>query len=302
MKSALSFVTSKKKSNRNTHFNVYFHRRNGKIYPSAILGSENDMTKHVEAFGKNLLDMAQNAGYGCMLLIESIYWLKAFFNKFREIVRQMYVVGFQSLPVTLIVGVFVGFVLALQTGLSLKPFGMENLIAQIAGVTMTREMGPLMTSIILAGRVGSAMAAEIGSMRVSEEIEALEVMSISPVKYLVMPRIVALTIMCPILTIFANTIGIIGAAIVGKLQIGVPYYTFFMDVAEFVQFKDIYSGLLKSLIFGIIIATVSCSEGLRTTGGTVGVGVSTRRAVVNSLLLILIFNYFLTSIISRLFY
>jgi phospholipid/cholesterol/gamma-HCH transport system permease protein len=260
------------------------------------------MKRFIESFGRNLITSAKNAGYGCLLLFEAIYWLKAFFTKFREILRQMYIVGFQSLPVTLIVGVFVGFVLALQTGLSLKAFGMEHLVAQIAGISMTREMGPLMTSIILAGRVGSAMAAEIGSMRVSEEIEALEVMSISPVKYLVMPRIVALTLMCPILTIFANTIGIVGAAIVGKLQIGVPYYTFFNDAAEFIEFKDIYSGLFKALIFGITIATVSCSEGLRTRGGTVGVGESTRRAVVNSLLLILILNYFMTSLISRLFY
>ena len=260
------------------------------------------MRRFFEGLGRNITATVHNAGYGCLLLIESLYYLKAFFNKFREIVRQMYVVGYQSLPVTLIVGIFIGFVLALQTGLSLKPFGMEHLVAQIAGISMTREMGPLMTSIILAGRVGSAMAAEIGSMRVSEEIEALEVMSISPVRFLVMPRIVALTIMCPILTIFANTIGVVGAAIVANLQIGVPYYTFFNDAAEFIEFKDIYSGLFKALIFGITIATVSCSEGLRTTGGTVGVGESTRRAVVNSLLLILIFNYFLTSLISRLFY
>ena len=167
---------------------------------------------------------------------------------------------------------------------------------------MTREMGPLMTSIILAGRVGSAMAAEIGSMRVSEQIEALEVMSVSPVKYIVMPRIVALTIMCPILTVFANSIGIVGAAIVGNLQIGVPMRAFFKDAIESMAFKDIYSGLFKALVFGVVIATVSCSEGLRTRGGTVGVGESTRRAVVNALLLILIFNYFLTSIISRMFY
>jgi phospholipid/cholesterol/gamma-HCH transport system permease protein len=260
------------------------------------------MRRFFGTLGKNVIISTRNAGYGCLLLIESLYWLKAFFNKFREIVRQMYIVGYQSLPVTLIVGIFVGFVLALQTGLSLKPFGMQHLVAQIAGISLTREMGPLMTSIILAGRVGSAMAAEIGSMRVSEEIEALEVMSISPIKYLVMPRIVALTVMCPILTVFTNTIGIVGAAVVAKLQIGVPYYTFFKDAAEFIEFKDIYSGLLKSFIFGITIAVVSCSEGLRTTGGTVGVGESTRRAVVNSLLLILIFNYFLTSIISRLFY
>lgn len=260
------------------------------------------MKRFIEGFGGNVITSVQNAGYGCILLLESLYWLKAFFTKFREILRQMYVVGVQSLPVTMIVGVFVGFVLSLQTGLSLKAFGMQNLIAQIAGATMTREMGPLMTSIILAGRVGSAMAAEIGSMKVAEEIEALEVMSISPVKFLVMPRIVALTIMCPILTVYANAIGIVGAAIVGKLQIGVSYYTFFKDAAEFITFEDVYSGLFKSLVFGLTIAVISCSEGLRTRGGTVGVGDSTRRAVVNSLLLILILNYFLTSLISRILY
>ncbi len=236
------------------------------------------------------------------MLFESVYWLRAFFSKFREIIRQMYVVGVQSLPVTLIVGVFVGFVLALQTGLSLKPFGMQDLIAQIAVATMTREMGPLMTSIILAGRVGSAMAAEIGSMKVSDEIEALEVMSINPVKFLVMPRIVALTVMCPILTVFANAIGTVGAAVVGNLQIGVSYYQFYRDAADFLLFKDIYCGLFKSLVFGLTIAVVSCSQGLRTTGGTQGVGESTRRAVVTSLLLILILNYFMTSLIYRLFY
>jgi len=260
------------------------------------------MKKILENIGSNVIRSVFNAGYGCLLLFESAYWLKAFFTKFREIVRQMYVVGVQSLPVTLIVGVFVGFVLALQTGLSLKPFGMQDLIAQIAAATMTREMGPLMTAIILAGRVGSAMAAELGSMKVSEEIEALEVMSINPVKFLVMPRVVALTVMCPILTVFANTIGIVGAAIVGKLQIGVSFYSFFKDAADFVLFKDIYSGLFKSVVFGVTIAVVSCSEGLRTTGGTQGVGESTRRAVVTSLLLILVLNYFMTSLIYRLFY
>ncbi len=282
---------------------VYFQYRirfNIPVFHTSV--SRDAMKVFLENSGRQLITSVHNAGYGCVLLAESVYWLKAFFSKFREILRQMYVVGYQSLPVTLIVGIFVGFVLALQTGLSLKTFGMEHLVAQIAALSMTREMGPLMTSIILAGRVGSAMAAEIGSMRVSEQIEALEVMSVSPVKYIVMPRIVALTIMCPILTVFANSIGIVGAAIVGNLQIGVPMQAFFKDAIESMAFKDIYSGLFKALVFGVVIATVSCSEGLRTRGGTVGVGESTRRAVVNALLLILIFNYFLTSIISRMFY
>jgi len=252
--------------------------------------------------GRFLIDTTRNAGYRVLLVIESFFWLRAAWQKRHEILFQLYVCGVQSLPVTLLVGVFVGMVLALQTGLSLKPFGLQNLIAQVAGASMTREMGPLMTAIILAGRVGSAMAAELGSMRVAEEIDALEVMSVSPIKYLVMPRIVALTLACPLLTIYANAIGIAGAAMVGHLQVGVNYYVFFRDCFRFITLKDLYSGLAKTVVFGLIIAGVSCSEGMRTTGGTLGVGRSTRRAVVNSLLMLLMFNYFLTAFFYRFVY
>lgn len=252
--------------------------------------------------GRFLIRGTESAGYRVILALESILWLRASWQKRHEILFQLYVCAVQSLPVTLLVGVFVGMVLALQTGLSLKPFGMQNLIAQVAGASMTREMGPLMTAIILAGRVGSAMAAELGSMRVAEEIDALEVMSISPVKFLVMPRIVALTLACPLLTIYANAIGIAGAAMVGHLQVGVNYYVFFRDCFRFITIEDFYSGLIKTFVFGLIIATVSCAEGMRTTGGTLGVGRSTRKAVVNSLLMLLMFNYFMTAFFYRFLY
>jgi len=256
----------------------------------------------LEKVGGFIITTIKNGGYGTLLVIESVYWLRAIFSKKREILAQLYVCAVQSLPVTMLVGAFVGMVLALQTGLALRPYGMEGLISQVAGASMTREMGPLMTAIILAGRVGSAMAAELGSMKVSEEIEALEVMSISPVKFLVMPRIFALTLAAPILTVYANIIGIIGAALVGNLQIGVGVYVFFRDCFNFITFKDIYSGLAKSVVFGMAIAGVSCSEGMRCTGGTLGVGVATRHAVVVSLLTILLFNYIMTSFIVRFIY
>jgi len=260
------------------------------------------MRGFVSAAGKFIIESAANAGYGVVMLGEALYWVRAAPKRIKEIAFQMRVCGLQSMPVTLLVGIFVGMVLALQTGLSLKPYGIQHLIATIAGVSMTREMGPLMTAIILAGRVGSSMAAELGTMKVSEEIDALEVMSINPVKLLVMPRLVALIIMLPILTIYANLIGIIGAALIGDIQIGISYNQFFKDCMNSLQLRDLYTGLFKTAVFGLIIATVGCSEGLRTTGGTQGVGESTRRAVVNSLLLILISNYVMTSIIFRLLY
>jgi phospholipid/cholesterol/gamma-HCH transport system permease protein len=260
------------------------------------------MPRFVSDAGKYIIESATNAGYGVVMLGEALYWLRAAPKKIKEIAFQMQVCGLQSVPVVLLVGIFVGMVLALQTGLTLKTYGLQDFIAMIAGMSMTREMGPLMTAIILAGRVGSSMAAELGTMKVSEEIDALEVMSINPVKLLVMPRVIALAIMVPVLTIYVNLIGIVGAAIVGNLQIGISYDTFFKDCMDSLQLRDLYTGLFKTAVFGLIIATVGCSEGLRTSGGTQGVGESTRRAVVNSLLMILISNYLMTSIIFKIFY
>lgn len=255
-----------------------------------------------EAVGDKIAGGVANAGYTTRLFFEAAAHLRSFFAKFGEIVRQMYVAGIQSMSVTFIVALFIGMVLALQSGLTLRIFGIQSLVAQIVGITMTREMGPLMTAIIIAGRVGSSMAAEIGTMRVSEEIDALEIMSINPVRFLVMPRILALTIMTPILTIYANMIGIIGGALISATQIGLDINMFFTDCFEFTQYRDLFSGLLKATVFGILIATISCSEGMRTTGGAEGVGNSTRRAVVNSLLGILIANYVMTTMIQRWFY
>ena len=238
-------------------------------------------------FGSNLIASTRNAGYGCLLLLEAIYWLKAFFSKFREILRQMYIVGFQSLPVTLIVGIFVGFVLALQTGLSLKTFGMEHLVAQIAGISMTREMGPLMTAIILAGRSGSAFAAEIGTMKVNEEIDALSTMGLDPVRFLAVTRVLAGTFVTPLLTVFANLFGILGGLVV-MLSMGYPAVTYVNRVVESVNYIDLLGGLAKAVAFGFLVAGVGCMRGLQTKTGPQAVGVSTTNAVVSGIVLIIV--------------
>ena len=211
---------------------------------------------------------------------------------------QLYVTGIKSLGVISVVAMFTGMILALQTGLALREYGQEVNIGAAVMISMLREMGPFMTALILAASVGSAIAAELGTMVVSEEVAALEVMSISPVRLLVMPRLVAMMIMTPILTFYASMLGVIGGAFVGYSQLGVSVEAYMDNAMRFAQIKDLYVGLFKALIFGIIITIIACHEGFSTTEGAVGVGRTTRRSVVISFLSILIVGY----IITRLFY
>lgn len=211
---------------------------------------------------------------------------------------QMFITGIKSLGVISVVALFIGMILALQTGLELRRYGQEVYIGSAVAVSMIREMGPLMTGLIIAASVGSAIAAQLGTMTVSEEIAALEVMSINPNRFLVMPRLVALITMMPILTIYTNILGILGGAVVGSTQLGVSVMAYMDNATEFATNKDLYVGLLKSFVFGIIIATVSCHQGFMTTEGAVGVGKATRRAVIISFLVVLVVGYMIT----RLFY
>ncbi len=211
-----------------------------------------------------------------------------------EVFYQLYVTGIKSLGVISVVALFTGMILALQTGLELKKFGQEVNIGAAVMVSMLREMGPFMTALILAASVGSAIAAELGTMTVSEEIAALEVMSISPVRFLVMPRLVAMILMTPILTFYASMLGVLGGALVGYTQLGVSVVAYVDNATRFAENKDLYVGLLKSLIFGVIITIVACYQGFSTTEGAVGVGRATRRCVIISFLLVLIVGYVIT--------
>ncbi len=216
----------------------------------------------------------------------------------REVIAQLYVTGIKSLGVITVVAFFTGMILALQTGLELRRFGQEVNIGTAVTVVMIREMGPFMTGLIIAASVGSAIAAQLGTMKVSEEIAALEVMSIDPNRFLVMPRLLALAIMMPILTVYTNLLGIIGGGIVGSTQLGVSFAAYIDNATRFAENKDLFVGLFKAVIFGIIIATVACYQGLSTTEGAVGVGRATRQTVIISFLLMLVLGYMIT----RLFY
>lgn len=255
----------------------------------------------VSRLGGTLLATAESVGQDAVLFYRSLSWCRSIFSKRREIARQMYICGVMSFPVVALVGLFAGAVLALQAGLTLREYGIESKIGTIVAATMVREMGPIMTALILAGRVGSAMAAELGTMRVSEEIDALEAMSIDPVRFLVMPRLVAMFIMAPVLTVFANIIGVFGGALVGFHQIGVSYPKYFDECLNVLVLTDINSGLIKSMVFGVLIAIVGCGRGLRAQTSAEGVGKAAKDTVVVSFILILVFNYLITSL-ARHFY
>lgn len=258
----------------------------------------------VSAVGNRIIHSFYSAGYTLNMLFESFYWLQKVGKRFRSIMTQFYICGVQSIPVTLIVGVFTGMILSFQTGIVFKDYHLEEYLGLVVLVSMCKEVGPFMTAFILAGRVGSAMAAELGTMKVSEEIDALEVMSINPVDFLVMPRVIALALIAPILTAYANFLGVIGGAVVARYQIGVDYTIYFNNVINYMSLTDltlIFGGLVKAFVFGIIIAIVGCSNGLRAENGAEGVGTSARKTVVDAFLLILMFNYFMSSIIEKTF-
>ncbi|MEM7181037.1 MAG: ABC transporter permease [Spirochaetota bacterium] len=252
----------------------------------------------------NLLEQSlYGAGYTIILLYKTILQSTAIFFKRREIVHQMYVSGINSFFVVSIVAVFTGMIMGLNAGLGLKDFGAEGQIGNLLTITLTREMSPFMTALILAASVGSAIAAEIGTMKVSEEIDALEVMSIDPVRYLIMPRVLGFSSMVPILCVYSSILGVLGGAVVGQFQLGVDYRIYFNDVIARVSstpgLKDLYVGLFKGYIFGITVSIVACSHGLRTTNGAIGVGRATRQSVVTSFLLVIFFGYVLTAIFYR---
>jgi phospholipid/cholesterol/gamma-HCH transport system permease protein len=212
----------------------------------------------------------------------------------REILKQMEEIGVRSFPVVIITAAFTGMVLALQSFTGFKRFGAESMVGTVVALSVTRELGPVLTGLMVSGRVGSAMAAELGTMRVTEQIDALYTLATNPVKYLIVPRFLTAMIMLPILVVFANIIGIFGGYLVSVHILGANPTLYLRRTWDFLELNDLYSGLLKAVIFGMIIATVSCYEGFTAQGGAEGVGRATTKAVVHSSLTILISNYFIT--------
>ena len=250
----------------------------------------------LKPIGSSVLAVGQTLGEMIALLCEMLYYFKEAPRNMTSIFRQMYIVGVGTLPIAMLVALFVGMVLSVQTGSELALYGTQEAIGAIVGLSMVKELGPVMTSLLVAGRVGSSMAAEIGAMQVYEEIDALKTLEINPVRYLAMPRLIACLFSVPALVAFSMVVGIIGGGIVADVnpKIDVPFNVYYENMTRALNYKEISKGLFKSMVFGGIIAHVGCYVGFKTSGGARGIGESTTRSVVLSFLLIMIANYLLT--------
>jgi phospholipid/cholesterol/gamma-HCH transport system permease protein len=214
----------------------------------------------------------------------------------RAIMRQMIDIGYYSLPVVGLTAIFTGMVLALQSYTGFSRFEAESAVATIVVLSMTRELGPVLAGLMVAGRVGASMAAELGTMRVTEQIDALTTLSTSPFKYLVWPRVIAGLLMMPVLVLVADIIGVLGGFLVGVYKLGFGAHEYLNSTLEYLEAEDVISGLVKAAIFGFIVALMGCYQGYHSRGGAQGVGAATTKAVVSASILILTANYIVTEV------
>ncbi len=251
----------------------------------------------VERLGRSLIGGVTDLGRISILLVDAFGWLLRPPFRLGIMAKQMEFVGVQSLFVVILTGGFTGAVLALQSYHAFRLFTAESLVGVAVALSMTRELGPVLTSLMVAARAGSAMAAEIGTMRITEQIDALATMAVSPVNYLVTPRIVAGLVMVPILTVVCDVVGIIGGYAVAVALLDIPSGTYLSRMWEAVYVSDLTDGLIKSVVFGLLIALIGCYKGFYTTGGAEGVGRATTEAVVWASISILVSDYFLTALL-----
>ena len=214
----------------------------------------------------------------------------------RLIFRQMIEIGYYSLPVVGLTAIFTGMVLALQSYTGFARFSAESAIPNVVVISITRELGPVLAGLMVAGRVGAAMAAEIGTMRVTEQIDALHTLATNPFKYLVAPRLIAGLTMLPILVLIADIIGVFGGYVVASYKLGFNPATYLKNTLDFIEPLDVISGLVKAGVFGFLITLMGCYHGYNSRGGAQGVGAATTNAVVSASILILSFNYFITEL------
>ena len=220
----------------------------------------------------------------------------------RDIIMQFEAIGIGSLTVVSLTGFFTGAALALQTGQTLDRFGARTLVGQLVSASMIRELGPVLTALMLAGRVGSGIAAELGSMTVTDQIHALRALGTDPVRKLVVPRILAVTCMAPVLTVIADAFAILAGWIISVTNLGVGSSTYWTAVQEGLYLGDVWQGLIKPVVLGFVIGTVGCHVGLRTSGGTQGVGRATTNSVVIASVLVIAVDFFLTPLLMEVLY
>jgi len=244
-----------------------------------------------------MLKVFEEIGRATLLTLWAIFFLFKNPPRLKHFIKQLAYLGAETTPVVLITSLFTGGVIALQTYSTFHRFNAEFLIGAVVALSMGRELGPVLTALMVVARVGSAMTAQIGTMRITEQIDALEVMGMDPRSYLITPRIVAGTLGVPMLTVLSNIAGIFGGWFVAVKLFGVNEYLFWEKMKDLTELHDFLGGLYKATFFGFIITAVSCYFGFYTRGGTEGVGRATTNSVVASSMLVLISDYFLTAII-----
>lgn len=246
-----------------------------------------------------LLRLLEDAGGVFLLMGEVLRELPAGIRKTPLVVTQMVSIGIQSMPLAIIVALFTGAVTAVQASYQFRDYVPMIYLGTVIGKSVVIELGPVLTGLVVGGRVGASIAAELGTMRVTEQVDAMETMGISPIRYLVVPRVVAAAVMLPVLTIFADIVAILGGLVVSMLTLDVSAHTFTSGLKLYFHVRDVFSGLIKAHFFGVIIAMMGSYYGLRSEGGAEGVGIATTRAVVSLCLLILIVDYLLASFLFR---
>ncbi len=246
------------------------------------------------AIGEAVLATLQGAGQIALFALEALSHLvrPPFYPKL--FLRQLAEVGFFSLPVVALTAVFTGMVLALQSYSGFQRFSAESAVATVVVLSITRELAPVLAGLMVAGRVGASMAAEIGTMRVTDQIDALTTLSTNPMKYLVAPRLLAGTVALPLLVVVADILGVAGGFVVGVWKLGFNAGSYMHNTWQYLEFIDVFSGLVKAAVFGFVVALMGCFHGYRSRGGAQGVGAATTAAVVSASILILAFNYVVT--------
>jgi phospholipid/cholesterol/gamma-HCH transport system permease protein len=249
---------------------------------------------------KSLLEPFECLGHALLLAYRSFASLPAAPRILKRTAEHGFLGGYTSLPIVTILCFFIGAVLALQAGISMHDFGAKQLIGTLVGKSIARELGPVMVAIILAGRVGSAITAELASMKVYQEVDALVTMNIPPERLLVLPRLLAVLLLMPVLVMVGNIIGWVGGSLVCSVYpfIGVEPHAYWLSLTQYLTAKDIYDGLIKAEVFGFVVILISCTVGLRTRGGPREIGLAVTSSVVSSLVAILVLDYFVTKALA----
>jgi len=259
--------------------------------------SENQAKSLSVVLSKPLISVLETVGSVIALTSEMLVWLIRPPYRIGQLLAAMEFIGVGSVFIVALTGVFSGMVLALQTTYSLRAFGAEGVVGQVVAVSLTREIAPVFAALMVAARAGSAMAAELGNMRITEQIDALVTMAVSPVQYLLSPRLLAAVLTVPLLCVLYICVGMAGAWLVAVRWLGVDPGIFVSNIERHMVPSDFFMGIIKSAVFGFLIAAISCTRGYHATGGARGVGEATTQAVVHSAVSLLIANYLLTSLL-----